>query len=111
MKKKNRKKTLAGKATTARPIRTICEGQRIYRQMEKAMLSVDPSISGTVAMNYALSKLIANYKLAMLQLDIDVDDYLEEMVGWWAHRLLHDDGEETRQFDAFVETTLKNNPF
>lgn len=109
--KKNRKKTLASKATTTRPIRTISEGQRIYRQMEKAMLSVDPSISGTVAMNYALSKLIANYKLAMLQLDIDVDDYMNEMVGWWAHRLLHDDATETRQFDVFVAATQENIPF
>ena len=108
--KKNRKKTLASKATT-RPIRTISEGQRIYRQMEKAMLSVDPSISGTVAMNYALSKLIANYKLAMLQLDIDVDDYMTEMVGWWAHRLLHDDATETRPFDEFVAATQENIPF
>ena len=100
--KKNRKKSLASKATT-RPIRTISEGQRIYRQMEKAMLSVDPSISGTVAMNYALSKLIANYKLAMIQLDIDVEDYMKEMVDWWVYRLIQDDGNETRKFDEFIE--------
>ena len=109
--KKNRKKTLVCKATTTRPIRTISEGQRIYRQMEKAMLSVDPSISGTVAMNYALSKLIANYKMAMLQLDIDVDDYMKNMVEWWEYRLLHNDATETRQFDAFVAATQENIPF
>ena len=99
--KKNKKKNLRSKATTKK-IRSISEGNRIYQQMEKVMLSVDPSISGTVAMNYALSKLIANYKLAMIQLDIDVDDYMKEMVDWWVYRLIQDDG-ETKQFDAFIE--------
>ena len=100
--RKNGRKSLGNKATTKK-IRSISEGERIYQQMEKVMLSVDPSISGTVAMNYALSKLIANYKLAMIQLDIDVDDYLKEMVDWWVYRLIHDDGVETRQFDEFIE--------
>ena len=100
--KKNKKKNLRNKAVT-KHIRSISEGNRIYQQMEKVMLSVDPSISGTVAMNFALSKLIANYKLAMIQLDIDVDDYMKEMVDWWVYRLIHDDGVETKQFDEFIE--------
>ncbi len=100
--RKNRKKNLRKKATTKK-IRSISDGNRIYQQMEKVMLSVDPSISGTVAMNYAISKLIANYKLAMIQLDIDVDDYMKEMVDWWVYRLIQDDGVETRPFDEFIE--------
>ena len=100
--KKKRKKNLGKKATT-KQIRSISEGNRIYQQMEKVMLSVEPDVSGTVAMNYALSKLIANYKLAMIQLDIDVDDYMKEMVDWWVYRLIHDDGVETKQFDEFIE--------
>lgn len=92
-------------------IQTIREGQRIYRQMEKALLSADPSISGTVAMNYALSKLIANYKLAMRKLDIDTDDYMKEMTDWWEYRLLHGNSFEKRPFDIFIETTIENNPF
>ena len=73
------------------------------------MLSVEPDVSGTVAMNYALSKLIANYKLAMIQLDIDVDDYMKEMVDWWVYRLIHDDANETRPFDEFIEKFTNEN--
>ena len=111
MKKKNNMKPTGAKRATARTLRTICEGQRIYRQMEKALLSADPSINGTVSMNYAISKLIANYKLAMLHLDIDVDDYMKSMVEWWEYRLLHEDAAEKIPFDEFVATTIENNPF
>ena len=62
-------------------------------------------------MNYAISKLIANYKLAMLHLDIDVDDYMKSMVEWWEYRLLHEDAAETISFSEFVATTIENNPF
>ena len=112
MKKKNSNtKPVGAQGATTRPIRTIKEGQRIYLQMEKALLSADPSISGTVAMNYAMSKLIANYKLAMQQLDIDVDDYMKDMTDWWVYRLLHDDDMETLAFDEFVDKIIENNPF
>ena len=110
-KKKNNMKPNGAKRATTRTLRTICEGQRIYRQMEKALLSADPSISGTVSMNYAISKLIANYKLAMLHLDIDVDDYMKSMLEWWEYRLLHEDAAEKIPFDEFVATTIENNPF
>ena len=92
-------------------IQTIREGKRIYRQMEKALLSADPSISGAVAMNYALSKLIANYKLAMRKLDIDTDDYMKEMTDWWEYSLQHGNSFEKRQFDIYIETIIENNPF
>lgn len=39
----------------------IAEGDRIYQRMKQAMLSVTPDIGSTVSMNYALSKLMANY--------------------------------------------------
>ena len=57
-------------------IRNIAEGDRIYDEMKKAMLSVSPTIGSLVSMNYALSKLMANYKLAMAKIDINVEDYI-----------------------------------
>ena len=66
-----------------RTMRHIAEGDRIYREMKQSMLSVRPTIGCAVAMNYALSKLIANYKLAMQKLDIDIDTFMREMVRFW----------------------------
>ena len=37
-----------------RAMRHIAEGDRIYKEMKKAMLSVQPTIGCAVAMNYAL---------------------------------------------------------
>jgi hypothetical protein len=79
------------------------EGERIYTLMEDAMLSADKSISGTVAMNYALSKMIANYKLAMRDLDIEVDDYIDTMVDFWEYQLDHDEAYDRCLFDAYTE--------
>jgi hypothetical protein len=79
------------------------EGERIYNLMEDAMLLADKSISGTVAMNYALSKLIANYKLAMRDLDIEVDDYISTMVDFWEYQLEHDQAYDRCLFDAYTE--------
>jgi predicted transcriptional regulator len=84
------------------------EGERIYTQMEDAMLSADKSISGTVAMNYALSKLIANYKLAMRDLDIEVDDYIDSMVDFWEYQLENDEAYDRCLFDAFTEEVKDN---
>mgnify|MGYP006908863622 CR=1 FL=1 len=109
--KNNNMKPNGAKRATTRTLRTICEGQRIYRQMEKALLSADPSISGTVSMNYAISKLIANYKLAMLHLDIDVDDYMKSMIEWWEYRLLHEDAAEKIPFAEFAAPSTENTPF
>ena len=63
-------------------IQTIREGQRIYRQMEKALLSADPSISGTVAMNYALrtsknsARSIANQLLIQENIRVNREDVI-----------------------------------
>ena len=61
-------------------IRNIAEGDRIYDEMKKAMLSVSPTIGSLVSMNYALSKLMANYKLAMAKININVDDYIVDNI-------------------------------
>ena len=60
----------------------IAEGDRIYQQMKQAMLSVEPNIGSTVSMNYALSKLMANYKLMMKLLDIEVESYIGDMMAY-----------------------------
>ena len=86
----------------------LSEGERIYRQMEGAMLSADKSISGTVAMNYALSKLIANYKLAMQDLDIEVKDYLDNMVDFWEYQLQNGEQYDRCLFNAFTEEVTDN---
>lgn len=92
---------------------TICEGERIYNEMAAAMLSAPKDISGTVAMNYALSKIIANFRLAMLNLDIDVNEYLKDMATWWEHRLHYEEAEDHVGFYEFamkvVEDTIKLN--
>ena len=96
------------KKPTARVDWNISEGERIYRQMEEAMLLADKSIRGTVAMNYALSKLIANYKLAMQDLDIEVKDYLGSMVDFWEYQLQHGESYDRCLFDAFTEDVKDN---
>ena len=85
-------------------MRNIAEGERIYGEMKQAMLSVEPNIGSLVSMNYALSKLMANYKLAMQKLDIDVDDYLKDMTAWWVHQLEHGEMDDQLDFDAFAYT-------
>ena len=87
-----------------RTMRHIAEGDRIYREMKQAMLSVRPTIGCAVAMNYALSKLIANYKLAMQKLDIDIDTFMREMVRFWEQQLEHGDDDDQLDFDAFAYT-------
>ena len=69
-------------------IRNIAEGDRIYDEMKKAMLSVSPTIGSLVSMNYALSKLMANYKLAMAKIDINVEDYIGRPTTSWSLTLL-----------------------
>ena len=96
------------KNQTTRVNWNLSEGERIYRQMEEALLSADKSISGTVAMNYALSKLIANYKLAMQDLDIEVTDYLGSVVDFWEYQLQHGESYERCLFDAFTEEVKDN---
>lgn len=85
-------------------MRHIAEGDRIYKEMKKAMLSVRPTIGSAVSMNYALSKLIANYKLAMLKLDIDIDKFMGEMVAFWEQQLDGSDDDDQLDFDAFAYT-------
>ncbi len=85
-------------------MRNIAEGNRIYGEMKKAMLSLQPNIGSMVSMNYALSKLMANYKLALQKLDIDVDDYFADMVKWWQWQLEHDQQSEQLDFDGFAYT-------
>ena len=67
----------------------IAEGDRIYQRMKQAMLSVTPDIGSTVSMNYALSKLMANYKLMMKLLDIEVESYIGDMMAFWEYQLQH----------------------
>ena len=87
-----------------RTMRHIAEGDRIYREMKQAMLSVRPTIGCAVAMNYALSKLIANYKLAMQKLDIDIDTFMHDMVRFWEQQLERGDDDDQLDFDAFAYT-------
>ena len=85
-------------------MRNIAEGDRIYGEMKSSMLSVEPTIGSLVSMNYALSKLLANYKLAMQKLDIDVDAYLADMTKWWENQLECGEAEDQDDFDAFAYT-------
>ncbi|SHK51916.1 hypothetical protein [Xylanibacter ruminicola] len=85
-------------------MRNIAEGNRIYQEMKKSMLSVEPTIGSLVSMNYALSKLLANYKLAMQKLDIDVDAYLADMTKWWENQLECGEADDQEDFDAFAYT-------
>ena len=84
-------------------MRNVLEGDRIYHLMAQAMLSADTSVGGTVAMNYALGKLIAIYKQAMKQLGIDVDTYISDMTSWWGRRISEGaDAEDKAKFDEFM---------
>ena len=84
-------------------MRNVLEGDRIYHLMAQAMLSADKSVGGTVAMNYALGKLIAIYKQAMKGLGIDVETYISDMTGWWSRRISDGaDAEDKARFDEFM---------
>ena len=84
-------------------MRNVLEGDRIYHLMAQAMLSADTSVGGTVAMNYALGKLIAIYKQAMKKLGIDVDTYISDMTDWWGRRISEGaDAEDKAKFDEFM---------
>lgn len=88
--------------------RNVEEGERIYKQMKEAMLSADTTIGGTVAMNYALGKMIACYKRAMRSLDIEVDDYLESMSELCDFYMPSEDRESMYDFRVFTEKVLLN---
>ena len=84
-------------------MRNVLEGDRIYHLMAQAMLSADTSVGGTVAMNYALGKLIAIYKQAMKGLGIDVETYISDMTGWWSRKISDGaDAEDKERFDEFM---------
>ena len=85
-------------------MRNIAEGDRIYEEMKESMLSIEPTIGSLVSMNYALSKLLANYKLAMQKLDIDVGSYINDMVTWWEIKLKAEETDDQLDFDAFAYT-------
>lgn len=85
-------------------MRNIAEGDRIYSEMKESLLSVQPTIGSLVSMNYALSKLLANYKLAMQKLDIDVGSYISDMVTWWEIKLKTAETDDQLDFDAFALT-------
>lgn len=110
MKKRNQNQSqpMLSKQEQMRANRNISEGERIYQMMATAMLSADKTIGGTVAMNYALSKLIANYHLAMQILEIDVRDYIEDMVKWWEPQLENDAELDQASFDALM-ISIRNN--
>ena len=82
----------------------IAEGDRIYQ----AMLSVEPNIGSTVSMNYALSKLMANYKLMMKLLDIEVESYIGDMMDFWEYQLQHNLNDEQLDFDGFAYMVDRN---
>ena len=84
-------------------MRNVLEGDRIYHLMAQDMLSADTSVGGTVAMNYALGKLIAIYKQAMKGLGIDVEAYISDMTDWWSRKISEGaDAEDKAQFDEFM---------
>ena len=85
-------------------MRNIAEGDRIYEEMKESMVSIEPTIGSLVSMNYALSKLLANYKLAMQKLDIDVGSYINDMVTWWEIKLKAEETDDQLDFDAFAYT-------
>ena len=78
-------------------IRNIAEGDRIYDEMKKAMLSVSPTIGSLVSMNY-------NYKLAMAKIDINVEDYIGSMIKTWEQQLENGEADDQLEFDAFALT-------
>jgi len=86
----------------------IAEGDRIYQRMKQAMLSVEPNIGSTVSMNYALSKLMANYKLMMKLLDIEVESYIGDMMAFWEYQLQHNLNDEQLDFDGFAYMVDRN---
>ena len=76
-------------------MRNVLEGDRIYHLMAQ--------VGGTVAMNYALGKLIAIYKQAMKGLGIDVEAYISDMTDWWSRQISEGaDAEDKAQFDEFM---------
>ena len=97
-----KKKNVRKKQNFQRVDRNIIEGDRIYRLLADALLSADVSVGGTVAMNYALAKVIANYKLAMRKLDIDVETYLKDMTNWWECKLKAEESDDQDRFDDFA---------
>ena len=97
-----KKKDVRKKLIFQRVDRNIIEGDRIYRLLADALLSADVSVGGTVAMNYALAKVIANYKLAMRKLDIDVETYLKDMTNWWECKLKAEESDDQDLFDDFA---------
>ena len=97
-----KKKDVRKKLNFQRVDRNIIEGDRIYRLLADALLSADVSVGGTVAMNYALAKVIANYKLAMRKLDIDVESYLKDMTNWWECKLKTEESDDQDLFDDFA---------
>ena len=100
-KRKNKKKLKLN--DNMQVMRNVIEGDRIYQMMAQAMLSADKSVGGTVAMNYALGKLIAIYKQAMMGLGIDVDGYISDMTSWWTRKISEGaDAEDKAQFDDFM---------
>ena len=100
-KRKNKKKLKLN--DNMQVMRNVIEGDRIYQMMAQAMLSADKSVGGTVAMNYALGKLIAIYKQAMMGLGIDVDGYISDMTSWWGRRISEGaDAEDKAKFDEFM---------
>ena len=102
------KKKKQTRVVNNRTMRNVKEGDRIYRRMADAMLSADLSVGGTVAMNYALSKLIANYKLAMMKMDVDVSKYLDGMTQWWVeHFEAEANDDDQLAFDGFVYTVQR----
>ena len=110
-----KKKDVRKKLNFQRVDRDIIEGDRIYRMMADAMLSADTTIGGTVAMNYALAKVIANYKLSMRELGVDVESYLKDMTNWWECKLKAEESDDQDRFDNFAmrvnEMTIKNFDF
>ena len=87
MRKRRKNKKRLKLNNNLQTMRNVLEGDRIYHLMAQAMLSADTSVGGTVAMNYALGKLIAIYKQAMKGLGIDVEAYISDMTDWWSRKI------------------------
>lgn len=86
------------------------EGERIYRGMRDVLLTAHPSIVGVVAMNYAISKLMAIYKLVLKEMDMDGEESLDSMIDWWTRAEEYDHYEELMPFgdlmDAIEESLI-----
>lgn len=84
-------------------LNTTKEGERIYREMRDVLLTTQQSIVGVVAMNYAITKLMAVYKQVLKEMDMDSEASLDNMIDWWSRELDDDKVEELIPFGDLID--------